>query len=150
MRAQRSTRASAVNREVPAASRIPYSSVLDEYVVRTDTAAYVMGFKLGGASFECADGQELNSWHERLHALWRNIATPHVALWTHLIRERATLAPEREADDGFAGRLARRYHDKLAGRVLWTNSLYFTVVYRPTIDAASGLAARLIRTPDAG
>ena len=49
---------------------------------------YVQAFRLGGASFESADDEELNNWHERLNVLWRNIAGPNVALWTHVIRRR--------------------------------------------------------------
>ena len=45
-------------------------------------------FRLAGASFESADDEQLNTWHERLNVLWRNIASPQVALWTHVIRRR--------------------------------------------------------------
>ena len=130
--------------------RIPYTVLLDSSLVRTETAAYVMGFRVGGASFECADAAQLNAWHERLHALWRNLASPHVALWTHVVRERAVLPADSAEGSGFCENLAHRYRDQLAQRVLWANTLYLSLVYRPTLDAASSLASRLMRAPNAG
>ena len=84
----------ALRRERAAAEHIPYTAHVSEQVVRTHFGDYVQAFRLGGASFESADDEQLNTWHERLNVLWRNLASPHVALWTHLIRrpERAALA----------------------------------------------------------
>ncbi len=143
-------RCAAMRRELPTGFRIPYSALVHEDVLRTESSAYVMGFRLGGASFDCADNNELNSWHERVHALWRTVASPHVALWTHLIRERATLSSNDRTADGFAGRVAQGYHRSLTHRVLWSNQLYLTLVYRPTMDPASGLASLLLRRPQSG
>jgi hypothetical protein len=51
------------------------------------------GLRLEGASFECADNADLNA---RTNASMRsgNLASPHVALWTHVVRERAAVAQE--------------------------------------------------------
>jgi len=59
-------------------------------VVKTALGDYLQAFRLGGASFESADDEQLNSWHERLNVLWRNLASPNIALWTHVVRR-----PER-------------------------------------------------------
>ena len=48
-------------------------------------------FRLGGASFESRDDEEINNWHERLNVLWRNVGSPNVALWTQVIRRRASV-----------------------------------------------------------
>src|SRR6202161_2752150 len=82
-------RSSALHREVSAAERIPYLAHVAPSIVRTAFGDYVQAFRLGGASFESSDDGELNNWHERLNVLWRNIAGPNVALWTHVIRRRA-------------------------------------------------------------
>ena len=73
-------------------------------VVRTTFGDYLQAFRLGGASFESADDAQLNNWHERLNVLWRNIASPSVALWTHVIRRRATAS----ADGAESGQSDRR------------------------------------------
>ena len=86
-------RAGALRRELPAAGRIPYTAHVAPEVVRTASGDYVQVFKLAGASFESADDEVLNNWHERLNVLWRNIASPQVALWTHVVRRREQTVP---------------------------------------------------------
>ncbi len=128
--------------ETSVATRIPYAIQLTYSVVRTGGGAYVMGFRVGGASFECADESDLNNWHERLHAAWRNLASPHLALWTHIVRERARLPGTDGSGIGFSGRLARAYHEQLARQTLWRNTLYLTIVYRAQTEPVTALLAR--------
>lgn len=63
------TRAAAMSRDFPAAERIPYTAHVAPTVVRTQGGDYVQVFRLGGASFECGDDEQLNGWHERLKSL---------------------------------------------------------------------------------
>src|SRR5277367_1825445 len=81
--------AKALRRELTAAERIPYRAHVSPTVVRTQFGDYIQAFRLGGASFDSNDDDELNNWHERLNVLWRNISSPNVALWSHIIRRRA-------------------------------------------------------------
>jgi type IV secretion system protein VirB4 len=75
-----------VGRERAAAEHIPYTAHVADRVVKTTRGDYLQAFRLGGGSFETADDEQLNSWHERLNVLWRNLASPNIALWTHVIR----------------------------------------------------------------
>lgn len=84
------------------AEHIPYAAQVTDTVVRTREGDYVQTFRLSGLAFESADDRELNDWHERLNVLWRNIASPQVALWTHMIRRRESAYPEGEFAPGFA------------------------------------------------
>ena len=134
----------AVPREPTAAHHIPYSAHVSETVVKTFAGDYVQAFRLAGVSFESADDETLNNWHERLNVTWRNIASPNLALWTYVVRRRERTVPGAYSDDGFADRLARRYLQRLAGETLMVNELYLSVVYRPVAGAVSGLASKLI------
>jgi type IV secretion system protein VirB4 len=153
--------ATALRREFTAAQRIPYRAHVAPGVVRTESGDYLQAFRLGGASFETSDDAQLNNWHERLNVLWRNIATPGVALWTHVIRRRASVgemgsergADYRDADDTgaadrgsgrFAAELHRRYWLRLGEELLMHNELYLAVLYRPVAGRASGLLSRAI------
>jgi len=140
----RTPRPTAVRRERPAAQHVPYTAHVSEEVVKTQFGDYIQAFRLGGASFESADDEQLNAWHERLNVLWRNLASPHVALWTHLIRrpERAALATP--VGPGFAHCLNRRYRERLVGETLMVNDLYIALCYRPTAGLASGAISRLL------
>src|ERR1700689_4354447 len=109
-----------------AARRIPYRAHVASGVIRTEFGDYLQAFRLGGASFECADDAQLNNWHERLNVLWRNIASPNVSLWTHVIRRRETaMAPRgRAAQPPFAAALPAKYENRLARETLMVNEIY--------------------------
>jgi type IV secretion system protein VirB4 len=113
-------------------------------LVSTDDGNFVQVFRLAGASFETADDERLNDWHERLNALWRNIASPSVALWAHVIRRRRQARLSEVGTPGFATGLATKYQAKLATQTLMLNELYLSVVYRPVSGAAPGLIAGLL------
>src|ERR1044071_4587735 len=100
-------RATALRRELSTAFRIPYRAHVSAHVVRTDAGDYVQVFKFDGGSFETADDDVLNNWHERLNVLWRGVAAPNVALWTHIVRrrERTRATPAGPSQAGFAERL---------------------------------------------
>lgn len=140
-------RATALRREMPAAFRIPYRVQLSPHVVRAEAGDYVQVFRLDGASFETADDEVLNNWHERLNVLWRNIAAPNVALWMHVIRRRERVRCGNDDDartEEFAERLAGRYQARLSTETLMVNELYLSVAYRPIAGAAPNLVARLL------
>jgi type IV secretion system protein VirB4 len=143
--------AAALRREFTAAQRIPYRAHVASGVIRTEFGDYLQAFRLGGASFETSDDAQLNNWHERLNVLWRNIASPGVALWVHVIRRRAPIAEPgfegsafRRDVGGFAGELQRRYRRRLREETLMLNELYLAVLYRPVAGKATGLLSRAI------
>ena len=144
-------RTAAIRREFTTSDRIPYTAHVSPTVVRTTFGDYLQVFRLGGASFESSDDDELNNWHERLNVLWRNVASPSVALWTQVIRRRAGLSPGpqhpiegRRVGSAFAGALHAKYRSRLAGEVLMVNEVYLAVVYRPTSGVATGMVSRIL------
>jgi type IV secretion system protein VirB4 len=148
-------RPSALHREISAAERIPFAAHVAPSIVRTVFGDYVQAFRLGGASFESNDDEELNNWHERLNVLWRNIGGPNVALWTHVIRHRVRIDPVsavRPRSTGFfADGLHGKYHRRLADETLMQNELYLAIVHRPTAGVATSMVAKaLARTQRAG
>ncbi len=138
------SRARMLRRERMAAEYVPYAAHVSAEVVKTYLGDYIHAFRLGGASFESADDEQLNAWHERLNVLWRNLASPQVAIWTHLVRraERAQVA--RADGSGFAPLLSKRYLERLAQETLMVNELYVSICYRPAAGLASGAVSRLL------
>jgi type IV secretion system protein VirB4 len=138
-------RAVALQRERNAAEYIPYSAHVAERIVCTESGDYLQAFRLGGASFESADDEQLNTWHERLNVLWRNLASPDLALWTHVIRRRERAAPRPLSHTGgFAHALATRYASRLAGETLMVNELYLALLFRPAAGLAAGLVSSVL------
>ena len=149
------SRLCALQRAISAAERIPFVAHVAHGLVRTAFGDYVQAFRLGGASFESNDDDELNNWHERLNVLWRNIAGPNVALWTHVIRHRAPIdavSPARPPSAGlFADGLHRKYHQRLANETLMQNEVFLAIVFRPTAGVAAGVVSKaLARTERVG
>jgi type IV secretion system protein VirB4 len=132
----------ALSREAVVAEHIPYAAHVAPNVARTLGGDYVQAFRLAGASFESADDEELNNWHERLNVTWRNVAGPNVALWTHVIRRRETVQSVPVQGTSFADGLADKYQQRLSGETLMINEICLSLVYRPVTGAATGLAAR--------
>jgi type IV secretion system protein VirB4 len=143
--AVRAWRRQALRRERCAAEHIPYTALVRRDVLKTRSGHYLMAFRLGGASFESADDEQLNNWHERLNVLWRNLASPHVALWTHLVRRASRAAAAPLPGEGFAARLAGKYQARLATETLMVNELYLALCYRPAAGVASSLVSRLLQ-----
>jgi type IV secretion system protein VirB4 len=137
-------RGSALRREPAAAERIPYSAHVCESVIKTKFGDYLQVFRLAGASFGTADDAQLNAWHERLNALWRDVANPTVALWAHIIRRRDRTRYRDTAAPGFAADLARQYYDRLSMQTLMVNELYLSIVYRPSLGVATGAISRAL------
>jgi type IV secretion system protein VirB4 len=144
-------RSVALRREFAAAERIPYAAHVASGVVKTSFGDYLQVFRLAGESFESSDDEQLNAWHERLNVLWRNIASPNVALWSQIVRRRERVAatarqdgrPPSEAAQ-FAADLDAKYRGRLAREILMVNELYLAVVYRPTAGAATGMVSKAL------
>jgi type IV secretion system protein VirB4 len=144
-------RTTAIRREFTTSDRIPYTAHVAPTVARTALGDYLQVFRLGGASFESNDDEELNNWHERLNVLWRNVGSANVALWTQVIRRRAGIAAsaqqtatQRQSCRPFAGALHARYRSRLANETLMINEVYLAAVYKPASGMTIGLVSKLL------
>lgn len=137
-----------IRREVGAAEMIPITAHVDEHVARTRYGHYEQTIRLGGCSFESADDEDINGWHDRLNILWRNIASPNFAVWTHIVRRRENTYPGGTLKAGFARDLDARYRQKMAGETLMINELYVSLVYKPQPTAVGVAALKLLKKTD--
>lgn len=137
-----------LRREVRAAAMIPLAAHVDLHVARTSAGDYVQTLRLGGASFESADDEDINSWHERLNILLRNIASPNLALWTHVIRRRESSYPHGRTVPGFAREVEEHYRRRMASERLMVNELYLSLVFRPQPTRVGHAALRLLKRTD--
>jgi len=103
---------------------------------------------VAGLAFESVDEESVNAWHERLNALWRNLASPQLAVWMHVLRRRERGYPAGEFPPGFARELNERYRTRLAGETLMVNELTVSLVYRPQPTLVGAAALALFRRTD--
>ncbi|WP_028203773.1 VirB4 family type IV secretion/conjugal transfer ATPase [Paraburkholderia nodosa] len=136
-------------REVVLADFVPFSSHVDDHVIRTREGDYLRVWKIAGIAFEAADPGDILVRHEGFNQLVRSLPGGNVGLWSHRIRRRVTDHFATPYGNPFCQALATRYYASFAGYRMMANELYLTVVYRPhrtRLGRFFSQAAR--RTPD--
>ncbi|RFU44221.1 VirB4 family type IV secretion/conjugal transfer ATPase [Paraburkholderia sp. DHOC27] len=118
-------------REVVLADFVPFSSHVDDYVIRTREGDYLRVWKIAGIAFEAADPADILVRHEGFNQLVRSLPGGHVGLWSHRIRRRVTDHFATPYGNPFCQELATRYYASFAGYRMMANELYLTLVYRP-------------------
>lgn len=138
-----------VAKEFAVASHTPYRALLSEHIVVTSAGDYLVSWRLRGAHFECVDDAALNGAHERLNVFLRNLASPELALWTHIVRRDVTIPIPHCEGAGFSDRLHTHYAESLAQEALWANELYLTLIYRPAgMRVTTNLLSLIARSDD--
>jgi len=138
--------------ETPAMKWVPYRSLPDPegYTVSTTYGHYVTTLKLSGRSFATRDFEDLNLQHERLKRFLRQMASPNIALWTHMVHDHAPpFASTLRCAPGFPSHFARKYDQRIASQQLWSTDLYLSIVYRPDVTRAERAASAYIKRADA-
>lgn len=96
------------------------------------------------AIFETADSGELNYRATLRDAMLRTLGSSRFAIYHHVVRRRAEVALGGTFADAFCESLDRRWRERLAGRQLYVNDLFMTIVRRP-LQGRIGLAERMAR-----
>jgi type IV secretion system protein VirB4 len=131
--------AGAFKNEESTAAFIPYSSHVTKNTVKLANGDYMQTIRMQGAAHESADVQDINIWHEQLNGFMRNIASPNVAVWTHVVRREYGEYPGGEFEPGFCRDFNEKYRKYMASDRMLINEMYLTVVYRPQPNKAGKL-----------
>ena len=116
-------------RENAVADFIPYQTLCDLNTVKTRNNEYLQVIKLQGIAHETQDAEQIELWKEQLNLMLRNIASPSVCLWSHIIRREHKIFPEGDFDVEFDRKLNQKYAAKVCQSELFINELYLTVIY---------------------
>lgn len=117
--------------EVTTASFIPYGSHITKSCIRLVNGDYMEVIKLQGAAHESADPANINAWHRQLNNCLKNLASPHVALWTHIVRREFNEYPEGDFANNFANEFNEKYAARIGEKSMLVNELYVSIIYRP-------------------
>jgi type IV secretion system protein VirB4 len=128
--------------EKPAGTHLPYARHVDDVTLETRSGLLMQTVHLGGLLFETADSSELNYRAELRDAMLRAVGSSRFALYHHVIRRRVDVALEGSFADAFSHRLDERWQAKLAGRKMYVNDLFVTLLRRP-LQGRLGWADRL-------
>jgi len=129
-------------REIPAGVHLPYARHIDDVTIETRDGYLMQVIRIGGLLFETADSEELNYRAELRDAMLRAVGSSRFALYHHVVRRRAEAAIDGDYADDFSARLDRRWRERLAGKQMYVNELFLTLVRRP-LQGRIGIADRL-------
>ena len=131
-----------IAREAPAGVHLPYARHIDDATIETRDGLLMQTIRLGGLLFETADSEELNYRSDLRDAMLRTLGTSRFAIYHHVIRRHADIALGEVQSDDFSTKLDERWRDKLAGKQLYVNELFLTIVRRP-LQGRIGFAERM-------
>ncbi|MBT2134484.1 VirB4 family type IV secretion/conjugal transfer ATPase [Croceibacterium sp. LX-88] len=129
-------------REKAAGSHLPYARHVDGQTIELRDGLLMQTIHLGGLLFETADSDELNYRAELRDAMLRTIGSSRFAVHHHVIRRRAEAALESQYPDEFSRKLDARWRERLAGKQMYVNELFLTILRRP-LRGRLGWADRL-------
>jgi len=129
-------------REQPAGKHLPYARHVDDVTIELRDGLLMQTIHLGGLLFETADSDELNYRAELRDAMLRAIGSSRFAVYHHLVRRRADVALHGEYADPFSEQLDRRWRERIAGKQMFVNDLFLTILRRP-LQGRLGWADRL-------
>ena len=134
-------------KENPVSEFIPYQTLLDLNTVKTRNNEYLQVIKLQGIAHETQDAEQIQLWKEQLNLTLRNIASPNLCLWSHIIRREHKVFPDGKFDVEFDRKLNQKYAAKVCQNQLMINELYLTVIYRDGINEPLNLFKKTL-TPE--
>jgi type IV secretion system protein VirB4 len=129
-------------REKPAGGHLPYARHVDAATIELRDGLLMQTIHLGGLLFETADGDELNYRTELRDAMLRAVGSSRFAIYHHIVRRRADVMLGGEFPDAFSASLDQRWRERLAGRQMFVNELFLTILRRP-LQGRLGWADRL-------
>ncbi len=131
-----------IARDAPAGAHLPYARHIDDATIETRDGLLVQTIRLRGLLFETADSSELNYRATLRDAMLRALGSSRFAIYHHVCRRQAEVALGGEFPDAFSQTLDDRWRERLAGRQLYVNDLFLTIVRRP-LQGRIGLAERI-------
>jgi len=134
--------ADVAKREKPAGAHLPYARHIDSTTIALRDGLLMQTIHVGGLLFETADSDELNYRADLRDAMLRAVGSSRFAIYHHVIRRRADVALDAEYADDFSRGLDQRWRERLAGKQMYVNDLFLTILRRP-LQGRLGWADRL-------
>ena len=118
-------------REVKAASFIPYSRHFDDTTLKTKAGYLLKVIKIEGLPFETADQTDLNTRKNIRATLLRGISNSRFAVYHHTIRRRVSDKLPGLFENDWCRNLDNEYQEKLSQKNMFVNEQFITIVRRP-------------------
>lgn len=120
-----------LNNRTPLEKYIPYSSQVDESIVKTKSGDYIVTWELMGAAFESQSFSDLDLSDRQFATLIRSFSGTPVTFYVHNGRESFNDAFDSNSGNPFADKVSDLYNDGIRNNTFKRNRLYLTLAYRP-------------------
>nr|AAN04487.1 VirB4 [Bartonella quintana] len=120
---------------------IPYIRHVNQHVIALNSRCLMTVMAVEGVNFDTADINHLNSLHNQLNTLLRNIADERVALYSHIIRRRETIYPESRFFSSFAATLDENTKRKWFRKSCIEMISFVSLLWNPTSGKTEQLAS---------
>jgi type IV secretion system protein VirB4 len=124
-------RRAAPGRETSAGSKLPYARHIDDETLETRDGLLLQVIQIAGLAFETADTADVNYRKRLRDGALRAFANSRFALYHHIVRRKVDAWVEGAFEDDFSRALDGAWKDRLAGKKLYVNDLFLTIVRRP-------------------
>lgn len=135
-------------REAKVGERLPYAGHVDDRTLQTRDGLLIQTLHLAGFPFETASDEELNYRKAIRETVLRGAASSRLAIYHHVVRRRVTPSFPPGPEEPFCAALDARWREQLAGRRLYVNDIFVSLVLRPT-QGSAGFIERLMKGPRA-
>lgn len=119
----------AMRREFALSNFIPYSHLVDANTFATKGGAIGSVIHLKGLPFEVTDDDVLMRRHLQIAQFVQSLS-PAIAIYITIHRHKQALYPDGDFPQGFANDFNEAYRQKLAGRRLYANDIYITLMVK--------------------
>lgn len=120
-----------IQNELPQSRHIPYTRMVDHCTLKLRDGAMMRVLAVEGWPFETTDDDQIDALKALKNVVYRGIASPTTAIYTHIIRRKTDAELPGEMPDEFSEQLGKKYKNLLRSRTLYENALYLTIIERP-------------------
>ncbi len=112
---------------------IPFTRLVDEHTIQTKDGSLMQVIAVEGWPFETSDNETLDSLKHIRDLVFRGIGDGETGIYSHIIRRKTNVVHEADYDTEFSQRLNDKYNDLIKDREVYENSLYVTIIVRPSL-----------------
>jgi len=95
--------------EALASRHIPYTRMVDHNTIKTRDGAFMQVLQVDGWPFETTDDDQVDALKVLKNTIYRGIASPTTAIYTHVIRRKTKVKLNGEMPDRFSEQLSSKY-----------------------------------------
>lgn len=118
---------------------VPIKAHLTENICLSNADSLISVVRLDGLAYEDKSLDQLETYKRLLNTTYQNIHSPRLGLWNCMLRRETTAEVNTALNCDFSTTFAKKYSDKLDGRVR-ENRYYLALVYKPPKVGVLGAA----------